>query len=196
MAGEFPFEDQLRREIDAEVEAVRRRADEQGKALLADAERRRARQEEAARVRLEEDCDLRLTRAVARLDLEARNNLLRFRERELDQVFAEAAQRLAAMRQENPGDYGRRLQRVFATCRSVLPPGPVRVRAAAELPDLLAWLQGQAEVEVVAEAGLDGLVVESPDGRLHCDGTLGHLLRNLRRERAAELERTLFGEEL
>ncbi len=193
---EFPLAIALRREIDAEIEALERRAVEQGEALVAAAQAKCRKLATATRSRLEEECDLRLKRGLSRLDLDSRNSLLRFRERELDQVFQLAEERLATMKSSSPERYQQLFQGVYARCRALLPKGEVRVRIDKDLEELQGWLQQQAQTEVLPEARLEGLVVESLDGRLHCDGTIPYLLRTLRRERAADLERILFGEEL
>lgn len=194
--ADFPLADELRRDIANEVKEIRRRAREQGEALLAETEQQLRRREEDAALRLEEECDLRLKRGSSRLDLDARNSLLRIREQDLDEVFVAVRLKLAAMKSADPERYSRLFRSVFARCQAVLPPAELRLRIDAELSPLYPWVSLQEGLEVIAEPRLEGLILETRDGRLHCDGRLPFLLQSLRRERAAELERILFGEDL
>lgn len=193
---DFPLADELRRDIANEVAAIRRRAQEQGEALLAETEQQLRRREEDAALRLEEECELRLKRGASRLELDARNSLLRFREQELDEVFVAVRVRLAAMKGADSERYCRLFRNAFASCQAVLPPAALRLRIDAELFPLYPWSSLLEGLDVIPEARLEGLVLETRDGRLHCDGRLPFLLQSLRRERAAELERLLFGEDL
>jgi len=187
------LEEELKREIATEVDAILTRARQQGEAL--ETETRRWARERAAEEagRLDEECRLRTRRTLARIDLEQRNALLRLKQQELDRVFQLAAERLAAMAQADPAAYAELMAGVFENCRALLPEGPLRVRLGPGLEELGGRLAGQEGVTVENDPQISGLLVEVNEGRLHCDGTIPRLLQRLRREREAELETILFG---
>jgi len=87
------------------------------------------------------------------------------------------------------------MSRVFENCRELLPEGSLQVRLGPGLEGLGERLKDQEELAVESDAQLFGLVVEAAQGRLQCDGTIPRLLTQLRREREADLEAILFGEE-
>ncbi len=193
MPLESTLRDELQKEIEAEVDAIRRRAREQGEALEAEAGRwARERAAEEAR-RLDEECELRTRRTLARIDQEQRNALLRLRHQELDRVFQLAAERLARMQDTDPESYGELMARVFENCRKLLPEEPLLVRLGPGLENLGERLAAREDMTVATERQLFGLLVEVEQGRLHCDGTIPRLLQRLRQEREAELEAVLFG---
>ena len=194
MPLEAALRDELQREIETEVAAVLRQAREQGEAMVSEAERWARELEAEDSRRLEEECALHTRRSLARIDLEQRNALLQLKEQELDRVFQEVNERLATLRDREPEAFNGIMAGVFDHCCRLLPEGPLRVRLGPGLEDLKRQLAGRKEVTLTEDPALIGLVVETENGRLHCDGTLPQLLRRLRRERGAELEAILFGE--
>jgi vacuolar-type H+-ATPase subunit E/Vma4 len=193
MPLETIFRDELQKEIEMEVDAIRRRAQEQGEALEAEAGRwaREWVAEEARR--LDEECELRTRRTLARIDQEQRNALLRLRQQEVDRVFQLAAERLVEMQTADPESYGELMAKVFENCLKLLPEEPLLVRLGPGLENLGKRLAASEGVTVAADGQIFGLLVEVEQGRLHCDGTIPRLLQRLRREREAELEVVLFG---
>lgn len=194
MALESTLKEELEKEIEAEVDAVRRRAMQQGEAMVTEAERwarQRAREEEE---RLARECELLSRRTLARTDLEQRNSLLRLKRQELDRVFQLAADKISEMQKSNPEEFGKLMTGVYESCRGILPEGPVRVRLGPGLEKLGESLADREGVTIETEGKFFGLVIESEQGRLYCDGTIPRLLQRLRHEREAELEEILFGE--
>lgn len=187
------LEDELLREIDAEVEQTLARARQDAEAILTEAHRRRESREREALRRLEEDLSVSRRRALSRAELDGRNALLRLKREETDRVFARAREELVRMESEDPGRYTALLESIFRSCRRMLPPGAVRARIGRGKEALLKRLAEEEDVDAVSDPDLRGVILESADGRLHCDGSLEALLNSLRRERAAEIEAILFG---
>jgi vacuolar-type H+-ATPase subunit E/Vma4 len=194
MMQESSFKDVLLQEIEEEVEQVLTTARSDAEALLADARRRREVMEADALRRLEDELVVTRRRAVARAELAGRNALLRLKREAIDRVFAEARKELARMSTEDPDRYLDLLAAIFRSCRRLLPPGRVRVRVGLGQEGLCERLGCTDEVETVVDPDLHGMVLETEDGRLHCDGSLEGLLRSLRQEREAEIEGLLFGD--
>lgn len=194
MALESGLRKELQEEIEAEVEAIRRRAEEQGEALLEDAEKSARRREEGAGRDLAEECDLRLRRALARKELEQRNALLRWKRREIDRVFEQASQELIELRDSNPKSYDELMGQVLDHCRRLLPDVPLRVRIGSGLEKLRARASEKEEITVEEDDDLFGVVVEADQGHVHCDMSVPGMLRRLRQEREADLAELLFGE--
>jgi vacuolar-type H+-ATPase subunit E/Vma4 len=192
---ESAFKDELLAEIEQEVEQVLAAGRRDAEALLADARRRREAMEREALRRLEEELAATRRRSLARAELEGRNALLRLKRAAVDGVFAAASKELARMATAEPERYLDLLEAIFRTCRRLLPAGPVRVRIGSGLQGLCARLGCSGDVEAVADADLQGIVLETADGRLHCDGSIEGLLKSLRQEREAEIEGRLFGDD-
>jgi vacuolar-type H+-ATPase subunit E/Vma4 len=195
MPLEEPLREELRREIEDEVEAIRGRAEKQGEALVTKAERWSEQRTEEASRRLEEDCRLRLRRSLARAELEQRNEILRLKRQEVDQVFQMARERLTEMQKEHADAYEKLMSEVWENCRQLLPGKGLVVRLGPGLEKLGERLSAEDGVTVETDERTFGLLVEAEKGRLHCDGTIPRLLERLRREREAELEAVLFGGE-
>jgi len=191
---ETSFKDVLLQEIEAEVEQILATARNDAEALLADARRRRAGIESEALRRLEDELAVSRRRAAARAELAGRNALLRLKREATDRVFAEARKELVRMSSEEPDRYLELLAAIFRSCRRLLPPGPLRVRVGLGQEGLCERLGCADEVEMVVDSDLRGMVLETVDGRLHCDGSIEGLLRSLRQEREAEIEGLLFGD--
>lgn len=190
------FKDELLHEIELEVEQILTDARHDADALLADARRRRETREREALRRLEEELVVSRRRALARAELEGRNALLRLKREAIDRLFADARKELARMATEEPGRYLDLLEAIFRSCRRLLPPGPVRVRIGPGQEGLCERLGcGDEGIETVADPDLRGMILETADGRLHCDGSIEGLLRSLRQEREAEIEGLLFGDD-
>jgi len=184
----------LLREIDAEVEQTLSDAWRDAEALVAEARRRSEATERETLRRLDEELELTRRRSLARADLEGRNALLRLKREETDRVFAAVRTELARMEAEDPERYLALLEAIFRTCRRLLPPGPVRLRAGRGKEALCERLGCENGIEAVFDPGLRGMVLETTDGRLHCDGSVESLLKSLRQEREAEIEAILFGD--
>lgn len=194
MPLESTLREELEKEIAADVDAIHRRARQQGEALEAEASRwARERSAEEAR-HLEEECELRTRRTLTRVDLEQRNALLRLKHQELDRIFQLASERLAEMQKSDPESFCELMGKVFENCGRLLPEEPLRVRLGPGLEHLGETLASREDVTVASDPRIFGLVVEVEQGRLHCDGTIPRLLQRLRREREADLEKILFGE--
>lgn len=192
---ESSFKDELLAEIDQEVEQILTAARHDGEALLADARRRREAMGRDALGRLEEELAVTRRRTLARAELEGRNALLRLKREAIDRVFAEVRKALARMATEEPARYLDLLEAIFRSCRRLLPPGPVRVRIGPGQQGLCERLGCAHEgIETVAAPDLRGMILETADGRLHCDGSIEGLLKSLRQEREAEIEGLLFGD--
>lgn len=184
----------LLREIDAEVEQTLSDARRDAEALVTEARQRSEAAELDTRQRLEEELAVARRRALARADLEGRNALLRLKREETDKVFAAVRKELARMEDEEPERYLALFEAIFRTCRRLLPPGPVRLRAGQGKEALCERLGCENGIEAVYDPDLRGMVLETVDGRLHCDGSVESLLKNLRQEREAEIEAILFGD--
>ncbi len=182
----------LLREIDAEVEKTLSDAWRDAEALVAEARRRSEAAERDTLRRLDEELELTRRRALARADLEGRNDLLRLKREETDRAFVAVRTELARMEAEEPERYLALLEAIFRTCRRLLPPGPVRLRAGRGKEALCDRLGCENGIEAVFDPGLRGMVLETADGRLHCDGSVESLLKSLRQEREAEIEAILF----
>jgi vacuolar-type H+-ATPase subunit E/Vma4 len=188
------FKDELRAEIEQEAEQVLAAARRDAEALLADARRRREAREREALRRLEEELEITRRRALARTELAGRNALLRLKRGAVDRVFAETREELAKLATAEPDRYLDLLVAIFRSCRRLLPPGPVRVRVGMEPVGLCERLDcAEAEVEAIADPDLRGMILETADGRMHCDGSIEGLLKSLRQEKEAEIEDSLFG---
>jgi len=193
MALESTLRQELEKEIEAEADAIRQRAEKQGEALVAEAERwARERSEEEDR-RLDQECELLSRRTLARTDLEQRNALLRLKRQELDRIFHLAAAKLTEMQKSDAEGFCGLMTGVFDSCRGLLPKGPVRVRLGPGLEKLGERLADREDVTVEPDGEFFGLVIEAEQGRLYCDGTIPQLLQRLRREREADLEEFLSG---
>jgi len=190
----FRLKDELLREIDEEVEQSLARGRQDAEAIISEARRRRENREKEGLRRLEDELNASRRRAMARSELEGRNALLRLKRKETDRAFDVARERLARMESDDPDRYTALLERIFRSCRRMLPPGPFRARIGRGKETLRERLAGEEGVEVVFDPDLSGVVLESVDGRLHCDGSLEGLLGSLQQERAAEIEAILFGE--
>jgi len=192
---ESSFKDELFQEIDQEVEQILATARHDADALMGEARRRREAMESEALRRLEEELSVTRRRALARAELEGRNALLRLKREAIDRVFAQARKELARMATEEPGRYLDLLEAIFHTCRRLLPPGPVRVRVGPGQEGLCERLGcADEDIETIADLDLRGMILETADGRLHCDGSIEGLLKSLRQEREAEIEGMLFGD--
>lgn len=192
---ESSFKAELLDEIDLEVEQILTDARRDADALLADARRRRDAMEREALRRLEDELAVSRRRALARAELEGRYALLRLKREAIDRLFADARKELARMATEEPGRYLDLLEAIFRSCRRLLPPGPVRVRIGPGQEGLCERLDCKNEdIETVADPDLRGMILETADGRLHCDGSIEGLLKSLRQEREAEIEGLLFGD--
>jgi vacuolar-type H+-ATPase subunit E/Vma4 len=188
------LKEELLREIEGEVEEILARARRSADEALADARRRRENRERLGREQLEEELAVRRRRALARAELEGRHALLRLRREETDRAFQLAREWLAQMEEEDPDRYVELLVRVFRSCRRLLPPGPVGVRIGPPNEALRERLAREEGVDAEIDPDLHGVILESADRRLHCDGSLKGLLARLRQERAAEIEEILFGD--
>jgi vacuolar-type H+-ATPase subunit E/Vma4 len=188
------LKDELLREIDAEIEQTLARAREDAEAIVAEARRRRETAEREGLRRLEDELGVARRRALARAELDGRNALLRMKREETDRAFAAAREKLTRMEADDPDRYVALLERIFRSCRRLLPSGPVRVRIGRGKEALRERLAREEGVEAVSDPDLRGVILESADGHLHCDGSLEGLLGSLRQERAAEIEGILFGE--
>lgn len=192
---ESTFKDELFHEIDQEVEQILAAARHDAEALLGDARRRREAMEREALRRLEEELAVTRRRALARAELEGRNALLRLKRAAIDRVFAEARAKLDRLATEEPARYLDLLEAIFRSCRRLLPGGPVRVRVGPAQEGLCERLGcADKDIETVADPDLRGMLLETADGRLHCDGSIEGLLKSLRQEREAEIEGLLFGD--
>lgn len=190
----FKLKDELLREIDAEVEQTLARAREDAEAIITEARRRRETREREGLGRLEDELNVSRRRALARAELDGRNALLRLKREETERAFAAAKEHLARMEADDPDRYLALLESIFRSCRRLLPPGPVRVRIGRGKEALRERLAREEGVEAVSDPDLRGIILESVDGRLHCDGSLEGLLSSLRQEKAAEIEGILCGE--
>jgi len=188
------LKDELQREIDAEAEQTLARARRDAEAILAEARRRCESREREGLRRLEDELNVSRRRALARAELDGRNALLRLKREETDRVFAVTREQLAHMESTEPDRYTDILEHIFHSCRRMLPRGPVRARIGRGKEALRERLASEEGVEAVSDPDLHGVVLESSDGRLHCDGSLEGLLNSLRQERAAEIEGILFGD--
>ena len=189
------LKDELLSEIDAEVEQTLARARQDAEAVVTEARRRRESREREGLSRLEDELNVSRRRALARAELDGRNALLRLKREETDRAFAAAREDLVQMESADPDRYTDLLERIFRSCRRMLPPGPVRARIGRGKEALRERLAGEEGVEAVSDPDLNGVILESADGRLHCDGSIEGLLGSLRRDRAAEIEGILFGDE-
>jgi vacuolar-type H+-ATPase subunit E/Vma4 len=195
MMQESSFKAELLLEIDQEVEQILAAARRDAEALLDDARRRRKALEANALRRLEEELAVNRRRALARAELEGRNALLRLKREAVDRVFADVRKELARMATEESGRYLDLLESIFRSCRHLLPAGPVRVRVGPGQEGLCERLRcAEEDIETIADPDLRGMILETADGRLHCDGSIEGLLKSLRREREADIEGILFGD--
>jgi vacuolar-type H+-ATPase subunit E/Vma4 len=188
------LKDELLREIDAEIEQTLARARQDAEAIVTEARRRRESREREGLRRLEDELNVSRRRALARAELDGRNALLRLKREETDRAFAAAREELARMESADPDRYVTLLESIFRSCRRMLPPGPVKARIGRGKEALRERLAGEEGVEAVSDPDLRGVILESADGRMHCDGSLEGLLSSLRQERAAEIEGILFGD--
>lgn len=189
------LKDELLREIDSDVEQTLARARQDAESIVDEARRRRETREREGLRRLEEELSVSRRRALARAELDGRNALLRLKREETERAFAAAREYLSRMESADPDRYMALLECIFRSCRRLLPPGPVRARIGRGKEALRERLSREEGIEAVFDPDLRGIILESADGRLHCDGSLEGLLDSLRRDRAAEIEGILFGEE-
>lgn len=194
MASENDLENRLREQIDREVDDLLRRAREDGSALLARTREECERRLSSARKRFREEASLRRRRALARAELEGKNLLLRRRREEINRLFQEATEAIRHMEKNRPAEFAELLWSVFSSCRGMIPGETVRVRLGLGAEGILERLKKERGVEIETTEAFAGLLVESLDGHVHCDGSIEALLSNLRQEKEAELEEILFGE--
>lgn len=194
MALDPVLQQELRKEIEAEVAAICSQAEAQGDELLAEAEKAAQADADKAARRLEEEVQRRRRRALAAAELEERNRLLGVRRQEVDRVIQEAAAALRELQEQGDPAYRKLMARVCESCRRLLPAGELQVRLGPGLKELGRELEEQG-LMVTTDERLFGLVVETSDGRQRCDGSVPRLLAQLRREREVQLEALLFGEE-
>jgi vacuolar-type H+-ATPase subunit E/Vma4 len=188
------LKDELLSEIDEEIEQTLARARQDAEAIITEARRRRESREREGLSRLEDELNVSRRRALARAELDGRNALLRLKREETDRAFASAREDLARMESGDTDRYTILLERIFRSCRRMLPPGPVRARIGRGKEALRDRLAREEGVEAISDPDLRGVILESADGRLHCDGSIEGLLGSLRRDKAAEIEGILFGE--
>ncbi len=193
MTSRFVLKTAVEKEIERDASKILDSAREEGEELLREARSRRERMLREAAERLERDLAVRRHRTLAKTRLDGRNALLEVKRREVDRVFEEVRQILLAMPEEDPKRYGQILSVLFRAGRSVLPKGPLRVRAGENEEEALTRATRDEEVEIVVEKGRHGMVLETPDGRKRCDLSFEDLPRRIRAGREAELEKILFG---
>lgn len=196
MPLEPTLQDELQQEIATEIAALRRQTEEQGEALLMEARSWAEERTCEAKRRLEEEVTLRSRQALTKAELEERNDLLRLKRHELDHVFQQVGEHLAALREEAGPTYRELMGRIYENCRRLLPEEALRVRLGPGLEGLGHELAGQEAITVETDAQLFGLTLTTANGRLRCDGSVPRLLTQARREREAELEAVLFGEDV
>jgi len=195
MTVRFDLKNALEDEIDRDVERIRESARSEGERLSEGARSRRERLLREAEERFEKEAELHRRRVLAKTRLEGQNALLAVKRREVDGVFEELGGRLATLAEKEPQRYADILVALFEAGRTVLPEGPLRLRAGKAEARLLKPALQAEEVEIVIEGTLGGIILETPDGRVRCDDTPAALLGRLRAEREAELERILFEED-
>ncbi len=183
--------EELAREIERDEQTVLDRARREGEGLIADAEARCRKRVEEAEAELAVEAALLRRRARARAEMEGRNRLLRLKQEEIDRVFTEAEERLLKL-EEDPPRLEKLLGRLLEEGRRQLPPGPRRIVAG---PAAAEVLRPEAGEEWSRRDGLQGLIVETADGRVRWDASFAALLARLREEREAEIARLLFREE-
>jgi len=194
MATDTELEKELRAEIDREIHTLMRRAEDENGAMLARTREECESRKRMARQRLREELAMRGRRAQSKAELEGRNLLLRAHREEIDRIFEIAAEELRRMETTRPEDFAELLWTVFCSCRSMVPGSTVRVRLGTGTKLIYERLAGEKGVEIESSDAFTGLLVESSDGHIHCDGSLDAILYNLRREKEAELEAALFDE--
>jgi len=195
MPLEPTLQDELQQEIASEIAAIRRQAEEQGETLLMEARNWTEERVCEAKRRLEEEVTLRSRQALTKAELEERNDLLRLKRHEVDQLFQQVGEQLADLRKEAGPAYRELMSRIYENCRRLLPEEALQVRLGPGLEGLGQELAGQAAMTVETDAQLFGLTLTTTNGRLRCDGSVPRLLTQIRREREADLEALLFGED-
>lgn len=180
--------EQIQAEGAAKADVIRKQAQ-----ARAEAERRIILERAAA------EAERLRSQVIATAQMKARTIQLEHREKLLDQVFDAAAQKLPALRQRP--DYNQIAQHLLREALTELNASKAQVRADAATQNLLMGelnkISKELNIEIRMDAPLEeetGVVVETAEGHLHYDNTLGTRLNRLQDSLRASVYHVLMGE--